>query len=478
MDILKNSISGIKNLYLKKEISPVEVLEQVRTAILQKDREIHSYLHLNEKAFEDARQSEKRYKDGNARELEGIPLAIKDNICTTEQPTTCASKILQNYVSPYNATVINKLRESGAVIIGKTNMDEFAFGSSTENSAFGPTKNPFNLSCVPGGSSGGSAAAVAAELAFGALGSDTGGSIRQPACFCGVAGLKPTYGRVSRYGLVAFGSSLDQIGPITKDVRDSAILLKIIAGKDKKDSTSMDVPVPDYEKEIEKELKPSELKIGIPKEYFVEGIDKQINDRVNTIIKKLEGAGFILEQISLPHTEYGIATYYIIATAEASTNLSRFDGIKYGYRTKNYSNINEIYFRTRGEGFGFEVKRRIVLGTFVLSSGYYDAYYIKAQKVRTLIKEDFKKAFERVDVIITPTTAELPFKIGEKISDPLRMYLSDIFTVNANLSGVPAINVPAGFSEENLPIGIQVFAQPFMEEKILQVAHYIEQNLI
>ncbi len=477
MDILKNSISGIKKLYLKKEISPVEVLEQLRAAISQKDKEIHSYLYVDEKAIECAKTAEKKYKENNARDLEGIPIAIKDNICITNQPTTCASRILQNYISPYNATVIDKLLENGAIIIGKTNMDEFAFGSSTENSAFGTTKNPFDLSRVPGGSSGGSAAAVASDFAFGALGSDTGGSIRQPACFCGVVGLKPTYGRVSRYGLIAFGSSLDQIGPITKDIKDSAILLKIISGNDKKDSTSMDITVPDYEKEIEKEFKPSGYKIGIPKEYFIEGIDKQVKNRVDSIIKKLGTMGFILEEISLPHTEYGIATYYVIATAEASTNLARFDGIKYGYRSKNYSNINELYFNTREEGFGFEVKRRIILGTFVLSSGYYDAYYLKAQKVRVLIKDDFKKAFETVDAVIAPTTPELPFKIGEKFSNPLKMYLSDIFTVNANLSGIPAINVPIGFSEENLPIGIQLFTQPFTEEKLLRIAYYIEQSI-
>ncbi|MCL5408931.1 MAG: Asp-tRNA(Asn)/Glu-tRNA(Gln) amidotransferase subunit GatA [Candidatus Omnitrophica bacterium] len=477
MDILKNSISQLKNLYIKKEISPVEVLNQIINEISQRDKEIHSFLYLNEKVVAEAKSAEKRYIEGNYRKLEGIPIAVKDNICTIEQPTTCASKILQNYIPPYDATVIRNLKENGAIIIGKTNMDEFAFGSSTENSFFGPTKNPFDTSYVPGGSSGGSAAAVAANLTFGALGSDTGGSIRQPACFCGVVGLKPGYGRVSRYGLVAFGSSLDQIGPITKDVKDSAIILQIISGQDKMDSTCLDIGVLDYEKEIEKEIIPSKYKIGIPKEYFIGGMDKQIKDRAESIIKQLEKQGFILEEISLPHTEYGIAAYYIIATAEASTNLARFDGIRYGYRTKNYSNVQELYFNTRQEGFGFEVKRRIILGTFVLSSGYYDAYYIKAQKVRSLIKNDFQKAFEKVDIILTPTTPELPFKLGEKTSDPLKMYLSDIFTVNVNLAGLPAINIPVGFSRENLPIGVQLITKSFTEEKILQMAYYIENNI-
>ena len=409
------------------------------------------------------------------RELEGIPISIKDNICTKGIPTTCASKILENFIPPYDATVIERLKNAGAIIIGKTNMDEFAFGSSTENSAFGPTKNPYDYLRVPGGSSGGSAASVGADLCFASLGSDTGGSIRQPACFCGVVGMKPTYGRVSRYGLIAFASSLDQIGPITKNVKDNALLLKIISGRDIFDSTSIDIKVPDYLKFLEGDLK--DMKIGIPKEYFVEGIDKEIKNKIFEILKIMENLGANIEEISLPHTSYGIATYYIIATAEASSNLARFDGVKYGYRSKNYKNLIEMYMKTRGEGFGNEVKRRIILGTYVLSRGYYEAYYLKAQKVRTLIKNDFEEAFKKVDIIITPTTPELPFKLGEKKDDPLKMYLSDIFTVNVNLSGLCALNLPVGFSSSNLPIGIQIIGSYFKEEIILKVAKKIEDEI-
>ncbi|MCM8818872.1 MAG: Asp-tRNA(Asn)/Glu-tRNA(Gln) amidotransferase subunit GatA, partial [Candidatus Omnitrophica bacterium] len=367
------------------------------------------------------------------------------------------------------------LKNVGAIIIGKTNMDEFAFGSSTENSAFGPTRNPFDYSRVPGGSSGGSTASVASNLCFASLGSDTGGSIRQPSAFCGVVGMKPTYGRVSRYGLIAFASSLDQIGPITKNVRDNAFVLKIISGKDKRDSTSIDIEVPDYINFLNKGIKG--LKIGIPKEYFIEGIDNEIKEKIFEILKFLENEKAIVEEISLPHTGYGIATYYIIATAEASSNLARFDGVKYGYRSKNYNNLMEMYIKTRQEGFGKEVKRRMILGTYVLSSGYYEAYYLKAQKVRTLIKNDFESAFKKVDVIITPTTPELPFKIGEKKDDPLKMYLSDIFTVNVNLAGLPGINIPLGFSSNKLPIGLQIISPYFQEGLLIQTGVIIEDKI-
>jgi len=476
MGILKLGVYELRELYRKKEVKVSEVVESLIEEIYKKDKELHSYLYINEKAIEEAKKVDERIEKGeDLRELEGIPISIKDNICTKGMPTTCASKILENFIPPYDATVIEKLKDAGAIIIGKTNMDEFAFGSSTENSAFGPTKNPFDLERVPGGSSGGSACSVSANLCFASLGSDTGGSIRQPASFCGVVGMKPTYGRVSRYGLVAFASSLDQIGPITKNVRDNALILKIISGKDRMDSTSVDVEVGDYENFDGLDIK--NLKIGIPKEYFIEGIDNEIKEKIFEVIKLIEKEGPIIEEISLPHTSYGIATYYIIATAEASSNLARFDGVKYGFRSKNYKNLYEMYTKTRGEGFGEEVKRRIILGTYVLSSGYYEAYYLKAQKVRTLIKSDFERAFCKVDVIITPTTPELPFKIGEKKDDPLKMYLSDIFTVNVNLSGLPGINVPVGFSSKKLPIGLQIIGNYFKEDIILKVALLIE-NLI
>lgn len=476
MEILKLGVYELRELYRKKEVKVSEVVESLIEEIYKKDKELHSYLYINEKAIEEAKKVDERIEKGeDLRELEGIPISIKDNICTKGMPTTCASKILENFIPPYDATVIEKLKDAGAIIIGKTNMDEFAFGSSTENSAFGPTKNPFDLERVPGGSSGGSACSVSANLCFASLGSDTGGSIRQPASFCGAVGMKPTYGRVSRYGLVAFASSLDQIGPITKNVRDNALILKIISGKDRMDSTSVDVEIGDYENFDGLDIK--NLKIGIPKEYLIEGIDNEIKEKIFEVIKLIEKEGPIIEEISLPHTSYGIATYYIIATAEASSNLARFDGVKYGFRSKNYKNLYEMYTKTRGEGFGEEVKRRIILGTYVLSSGYYEAYYLKAQKVRTLIKSDFENAFCKVDVIITPTTPELPFKIGEKKDDPLKMYLSDIFTVNVNLSGLPGINVPVGFSSKKLPIGLQIIGNYFKEDIILKVAFLIE-NLL
>ncbi|MCM8808883.1 MAG: Asp-tRNA(Asn)/Glu-tRNA(Gln) amidotransferase subunit GatA [Candidatus Omnitrophica bacterium] len=475
-EIFNLGVCELSELYKKKEIKPSEVLSLLLEEIYRKDKEIHSYLYINQEAIEEAKKvDEKIAKGENLKELEGIPISIKDNICTKGMPTTCASKILENFIPPYDATVIERLKEKGAIIIGKTNMDEFAFGSSTENSAFGPTKNPYNFERVPGGSSGGSTASVASNLCFASLGSDTGGSIRQPSAFCGVVGMKPTYGRVSRYGLVAFASSLDQIGPITKNVKDNALLLKIISGKDKMDSTSVDIEVCDYLDFLNKDL--NKLKIGIPKEYFIEGIDKEIKEKIFEILKILENQGMIVEEISLPHTDYGIATYYIIATAEASSNLARFDGVKYGYRSKSYKNLIEMYMKTRGEGFGEEVKRRIILGTFVLSSGYYEAYYLKAQKVRTLIKSDFEQAFKKVDIILTPTTPELPFKLGEKKDEPLKMYLSDIFTVNVNLTGLPAISIPCGFSSDKLPIGVQFISPYFKEEILLNLSYKLENEL-
>jgi aspartyl-tRNA(Asn)/glutamyl-tRNA(Gln) amidotransferase subunit A len=387
--------------------------------------------------------------------------------------TTCSSKILENYISPYDAAVISKLKAEGAVFVGKTNLDEFAMGSSTENSAFQTTRNPWNTDCIPGGSSGGSAAAVAARMAPLALGSDTGGSIRQPAACCGVLGLKPTYGRVSRYGLVAFASSLDQIGPFAKNAGDCALLLSAISGYDDKDSTSVNTDVPDYAAAMKKDIKG--LRIGLPKEYFIKGVDPQVENAVRNAVKVLEGLGAIVEEISLPHTEYATAVYYIIAPSEASANLARYDGVKYGFRAGS-SNLLEEYEKTRGKGFGAEVKRRIMLGTYALSAGYYDAYYGKAQRVRTLIKNDFDSAFAKVDAIITPTAPTPAFRIGAKSADPLQMYLSDIFTISCNLAGLPGISIPCGFSKEGLPIGLQILGKPFGEEDILRISYNYENH--
>lgn len=406
--------------------------------------------------------------------LDGIPVSIKDNICVKDEETTCASKILSGFIPPYDAEVVRRLKGAGAVLWGKTNMDEFAFGSSTENSFYGATKNPYNTQCVCGGSSGGSAAAVAAGEAIMSLGSDTGGSIRQPASFCGVVGLKPTYGRVSRYGLIAFASSLDQIGPLTKDTRDSALAMNVISGYDPKDSTSANVEVPDFTQVLGQDI--NGLKVGLPKEYFTEGIDKEVRLAIDEAIQILKKKGAEFSQISLPHTEYAVAVYYIIATAEASSNLARFDGVQYGYRKKDNDGLIDMYNSTRGEGFGKEAKRRIILGTYVLSSGYYDAYYLRAQKVRTLIKQDFDAVFKNFDCIITPTSPTAAFKIGEKTEDPLKMYLSDIYTISANLAGLPAISIPCGFSREGLPIGLQIIAKPFDEEALFKLGFIYEQE--
>jgi aspartyl-tRNA(Asn)/glutamyl-tRNA(Gln) amidotransferase subunit A len=404
----------------------------------------------------------------------GIPIAIKDNICITGSETTCASKILKGHVPPYNATVIERLKKAGADIFAQCNMDEFAFGSSSESSAYGTVKNPWSLSCVPGGSSGGSAAVVAADMAVASLGSDTGGSIRQPAAFCGVVGLKPTYGRVSRYGLIAFGSSFDQIGPFTKTVEDSAIMLNWLAGHDTKDSTSAPNAVPDYTKALKRDVKG--LRIGLPKEYFIEGIDPEVEKSVRNAADVLKKLGAEIKTVSLPHTQYSVAVYYIVAVAEASSNLGRFDGVRFGTRIPAQT-LKDMYFETRDYGFGQEAKRRILLGTFVLSAGYYEAYYLKGQKVRTLIRQDFEKAFKEVDVILTPTAPSAAFKIGEKVNDPISMYLSDIFTIPANLAGVPGLSLPCGFTSQGLPIGAQLLGRPFEEETIFHAGHALEQEL-
>ncbi len=430
---------------------------------------------LKERALARADEVDRKLRQSQAGKLAGLIIAIKDNINIKGEKTTCGSKILANFVSPYDATVIKRLEDAEAIIIGKTNMDEFAMGSSTENSFFGPVKNPHDLVRVPGGSSGGSAVAVSARMAVAALGSDTGGSIRQPASLCGVVGLKPTYGRVSRFGLVAFASSLDQIGPITRSVEDCARILEVIAGYDSMDTTSADIPVPEYSQSLREPI--NELKIGLPSEYFGPGLSPDIKEHINKCVNLLKQQGAKTITISLPHTEYAIATYYILATAEASSNLARYDGARYGYRTDSMDDLEQMYINSRTEGFGEEVKRRIILGTYVLSAGYYEAYYQKAQKVRTLIKRDFDKAFEVCDCILTPTSPTTAFKIGEKINNPLTMYLSDVYTVSANLAGIPAISIPCGYDSQNLSIGIQMLAKPFDEETILRIGYSLEQIL-
>ena len=459
-----------------REITAVELTESVYARIADVESQVKGYLTLTkELALEQAGRADAGFQKGDDMPaLAGIPIAIKDVICTQGVRTTCGSKILETFVPPYDATVMTKLHEQGIVILGKTNMDEFAMGSSTENSAYQITHNPWDLDTIPGGSSGGSAAVVAADTAICSLGSDTGGSIRQPAALCGVVGMKPTYGRVSRYGLVAFASSLDQIGPFTKDVTDCALILNAICGSDAMDATSVDIPVPDFTRSLINDVKG--LKIGIPKEYFTPALDPEIADRVHTATAVLESVGATVEEISLPHTEYAIATYYIIAPAEASANLARYDGVRYGYRNDSPEDLIDMYKTTRSEGFGEEVKRRIMIGTFALSAGYQDAYYRKAQKVRTLIKSDFDAAFEKVDVIATPTSPTPAFKIGERTADPLQMYLSDVMTTPASHAGLPGISVPCGFVENGLPVGLQLLGAPFAEEKVLQVAYTFEQN--
>ncbi len=458
----------------RKEISAVELTESVLNRILAVDNQVKAFLSLQpEAALEAARRADDRRAAGDTAPLLGIPLAIKDSIITKGVPTTCGSKILENFVPPYNATVIKKLGRAGAIVLGKTNTDEFTMGSSTEHSAFFTTSNPWNLNCVPGGSSGGSAAAIAAHEALGALGTDTGGSIRQPAAFCGVVGLKPTYGRVSRYGLIAHGSSLDQCGPLAKSVADAALLLQTIAGHDPRDSTTLDRPVPAYFDDLKRSHGFKGLKIGIPREYFIEGLAPPVEKAMRAAIALAESHGAAPVEISLPHTQYGIPVYYLIATAEASSNLSRYDGVRYGLRAPG-DDMWQTYFETRAAGFGPEVKRRIMLGAYALSAGYYDAYYLKAQKVRTLIRRDFEAAFRQVDVIFAPTTPDVAFAKGANLDDPLKMYLSDVFTVMANLAGIPGITVPAGFSA-GLPIGLQILGPALGESAILQAAHAFEQ---
>ncbi|KPK40390.1 MAG: glutamyl-tRNA amidotransferase [Omnitrophica WOR_2 bacterium SM23_29] len=457
----------------KKTIVPEDIIESIHKRAHSVDKKAKAYILLEkESAIKQARNLALNKSGGK---LKGIPVAIKDNICVKDELTTCASKILEGFKSPYNATVIEKLLLEDAIIFGKTNMDEFAFGSSCENSHYFPTLNPWDLERIPGGSSGGSAAAVAADEAIMALGSDTGGSIRQPAALCGIVGMKPTYGRVSRYGLIAFASSLDQIGPLTKDVHDAALLLSVIAGFDERDSTSVKADVPNYLDFLIDDVKG--MKIGIPKEYFIPGMDVEVENTIKDAIELFKGLGAKIIEVCLPHTEYAVPVYYIIATAEASSNLARFDGVQYGYRCNNAENVLDMHERTRGEGFGPEAKRRIILGTYVLSSGYYEAYYLRAQKVRTLIMNDFEQVFNSgCDCILTPTSPTPAFKIGEKKEDPLSMYLSDIFTISANLAGVPAISIPCGFTKDDLPIGMQLIGNPFDEGTLFKVAYTYEKH--
>ncbi len=464
----------------RKHISSVELTQAALDRIAAVDGRVHAYLQVAaDQALAQAHQADVRRARGDlaGAPLLGIPLAIKDVICVEGMRCTCGSRILESFVPFYNATAVERLRAQGAVILGKTNTDEFAMGSSTENSAFGPTRNPWNLERVPGGSSGGSAAAVAGEMALGALGTDTGGSVRQPAALCGVVGVKPSYGRVSRYGLVAFASSLDQIGALGKDVRDAANLLGAIAGHDPRDSTSMPVDVPDYSTALKLDLKG--MRIGVPKEYFIEGMQPDTEQAVRAAIDVMRSLGAEIREVSLPHTDYGLPVYYLIAPAEASANLARYDGVRYGLRISPGSGLDDglwaTYRATRGAGFGPEVKRRIMLGTYALSAGYYDAYYLKAQKVRTLIKADFDAAFQEVDVIACPVAPTTAFKIGEKVDDPLQMYLSDVFTLNANLAGICGISLPCGFDAQGLPIGLQINGPAFGEEKMLRVAYAYEQ---
>jgi len=475
LELYNLTIHQLNEKLVKREITSSELTEIFLKRIEGVDGKIKAYLTITpEDALMQARDADKRLV--SARDitlLTGIPISVKDIFCTKGIRTTCASKILNNFIPPYDAAVIKKLKDAGAIILGKNNMDEFAMGSSTENSAFFVTRNPWDTERVPGGSSGGSAASVAAGECAASIGTDTGGSIRQPASCCGIVGLKPTYGRVSRYGMIAFASSLDQAGPMTKDVMDCAIMLNIMAGYDPMDSTSIDTPVPDYTKALTGNIKG--LRIGIPKEYFVEGLDDNVEKAVMGAVEVLKKQGASIVDISLPHTDYAIAVYYLVATAEASSNLARYDGVKYGCRAKDSKNLMDMYCKTRDEGFGAEVKRRIMLGTYSLSAGYYDAYYKKASQVRTLIKRDFEEAFKICDVIVTPTSPTPAFKIGEKTADPLTMYLSDIFTISCNLAGIPGISIPCGFTNDNLPIGLQILGRPLDEETVLRTAYAYEQ---
>jgi aspartyl-tRNA(Asn)/glutamyl-tRNA(Gln) amidotransferase subunit A len=464
-------------MMLRAEVSSEEIVSSVYDHIQKANPDINAFITLTEEeARENAAKIDGRRQQGeNLGALAGLPIAVKDNICTKGVRTTCASKILSDFVPPYDATAVERLKLADAVIIGKTNLDEFAMGSSNETSFFGLVKNPYDSGRIPGGSSGGSAAAVASDMAIMALGSDTGGSVRQPAALCGVVGMKPTYGRISRYGLVAFASSLDQIGVITRDVRDCALLLGTVCGYDPRDSTSLRQAESHFSESLGGEVRYTRL--GIPREYFGEGLDEEVREAVLNGVRILEKLGMKTEEVSLPHTDKAIATYYVLADAEASSNLARYDGVKYGFRAEGDFELSRMYEKTRSQGFGPEVKRRIILGTYVLSAGYYEAYYAKAQKVRTMVREDFNRAFEKVDVIVTPTSPTTAFEIGEKMDDPLTMYLSDVYTVSANLAGLPAISVPCGKDSKGLPIGFQMMGKPLSEGLILKVAYALEQSL-
>lgn len=473
MKLHELTIHEALHLLQRREVSATELTQAVLDRIVEVDNRVKAYLTLTpEGALEEARQADELRASGHEAALLGIPMAIKDVLCLSGVPTTCGSRILESFIPPYDATVVLHLRQAGAIFLGKTNTDEFAMGSSTENSGFFTTHNPWNLTCVPGGSSGGSAAAISADEALGALGSDTGGSVRQPAALCGIVGIKPSYGRVSRYGLVAFASSLDQIGTLGKDVTDCAILLSVIAGRDPQDSTSMDIPVPDYTQALQTDLQG--LRIGVPREYLGTGIQPEVGEAVRQALQVLVDLGARVSETSLPHTEYALPTYYLIAPAEASANLARYDGVKYGYAAAHPADVWDAYRRTRQDGFGAEVKRRIMLGTYALSAGYYDAYYRKAQKVRTLIKQDFDRAFQEFDVVVGPTSPTVAFKIGEKAADPLQMYLADICTLPQSLAGICALSLPCGFAH-GLPIGLQISGPAFGEERILRAAYAYEQ---
>lgn len=471
-EITKLTVHELMEKLDKKELTSEDIVKAYKSRIEDKEKDVQAFITTTlDEAVEKAQKVDSENRESN---LAGIPIGIKDNLCTKGVKTTCASKMLENFVAPYDATVIEKLNEEQIISLGKLNMDEFAMGSSTENSAMKITHNPWNLNKVPGGSSGGAAAAVAGDLVPWALGSDTGGSIREPSSFCGVVGLKPTYGLVSRYGLVAFASSLDQVGPITKDVEDCAILLNLIAGHDEKDSTSENREKVDYTKSLKRDVKG--LKIGVPKEFFGEGINPEVKAKLEEAIEKYKEMGAIVEECSLDVAKYSLATYYIIACAEASSNLGRFDGIRYGYRTKNYNDLKELFRNSRSEGFGAEVKRRIILGTYVLSSGYYDAYYKKAQQVRTFVNKEFDKKFEKYDVLLTPVVPTTAFDIGSKCDNPLEMYLADICTVSVNIAGVPAISIPCGVDSSGMPIGMQLIGNKFAEEAIINAAYAYEQE--
>ncbi|MCX5845996.1 MAG: Asp-tRNA(Asn)/Glu-tRNA(Gln) amidotransferase subunit GatA [Deltaproteobacteria bacterium] len=475
MELHQLTIHELQKLIMSGEVTSSDIVTSVFKRIDAVEKGVHAYITLmKEYSFEESLKADKDIKAGKIKPLTGIPVALKDIVCTKGFLTTCGSPILHNYIPPYDATVVEKLKDSGAVFTGKTNMDEFAMGSSTETSYFGITRNPWDLDRIPGGSSGGSAAAVAADLCIASIGSDTGGSIRQPAALCGVVGIKPTYGRVSRYGLIAFASSLDQIGPFTKDVEDCAIMMNALAGYDPRESTSVPMDVPDYREFLSRGIEG--WRVGIPQEYFIEGIDPEVEESVRKAITVIEGLGAKCIEMSLPHTEYCLAVYYIIAPAEASSNLARYDGVKYGFRSQESRDLLDMYKKTRSAGFGAEVKRRIMIGTYALSSGYYDAYYKKASQVRSLIKRDFEEAFKQCDVILTPTSPTPAFKIGEKTEDPLQMYLSDIFTISANLAGIPGISVPCGFTREGLPIGVQFLAGHFEEGKLIQISSAFEKH--